>query len=125
MIRFIHHFLRNVLNQECLYHSATFFHWMKCLEILHLDLCRELLFQIMCLYLIFTTHPGVCILIFGLGVVVYYTQTELIYNQHTLHQLIFTIFLTIYFICTIILLIVFIYNVFYLSCNYIWTMSLQ
>ena len=23
MIRFIHHFLRNVLNQECLYHSAT------------------------------------------------------------------------------------------------------
>ena len=23
IIRFIHHFLRNVLNQECLYHSAT------------------------------------------------------------------------------------------------------
>ena len=31
----------------------------KCLEFLHLDLCRELLFQIICLYLIFTTHPVV------------------------------------------------------------------
>ena len=43
------------------------------LRVLHLDLCRELLFQIMCLYLIFTTHPVVCIQIFGLGVIAYYT----------------------------------------------------
>ena len=43
------------------------------LGILHLDLCRELLFQIMCLYLIFTTHPVVCIQIFGLGGITYYT----------------------------------------------------
>ena len=40
---------------------------MKCLEFLHLNLCRELLFQIMCLCLIFTTHPVVCIQIVGLG----------------------------------------------------------
>ena len=46
---------------------------MKCLEFLHLDLCRELLFQIMCLYLIFTTRPVVCIQIFGLGGIAYYT----------------------------------------------------
>ena len=50
----------------------------------------------MCLYLVFTTHPVVCIQIFGLGGIVYYTQTEIIYKQHTLHQLIFTISLTIY-----------------------------
>ena len=29
--------------------------------------------QIMCLYLIFTTHPVVCIQIFGLGGLAYYT----------------------------------------------------
>ena len=45
------------------------------------------MFQIMCLYLIFTTHPVVCILIFGLGEIFFYTKTELIYKQHTLHQL--------------------------------------
>ena len=45
------------------------------------------MFQIMCLYLIFTTHPVVCILIFGLGEIVFYTKTELIYKHHTLHQL--------------------------------------
>ena len=68
---------------------------MKCLKFLHLDLYQGLLFQIMCLYLVFITHPVVCIEIFGLGGIVYYIQTELIYKQHTLHQLTFTISLTI------------------------------
>ena len=69
---------------------------MKCLEFLHLDLCKELLLQEMFLHLIFTAQPVVCIIIFGVDGIVYYTQTELIYNQHTLHPLIFTIFFTIY-----------------------------
>ena len=43
------------------------------LRIFTLDLCRELLFQIICLYLIFTTHPVVCIQIFGLDGIAYYT----------------------------------------------------
>ena len=39
--------------------------------------CRKLLFQIMCLYLIFTTHPVVCIQMFGLGGIAYYTYDTL------------------------------------------------
>ena len=58
---------------------------MKCLEIYNLELCRELLFQIMCVYLIITTHLVVCIQIFELCGIVYYTQTELLSNLHTLH----------------------------------------
>ena len=61
---------------------------MKCLEYLHLDLCRELFFLIMCLYLVFTTHPVVCI-----KQIVYCTQIDLINKQHTLHQLIVLYFL--------------------------------
>ena len=57
----------------------------------------------MCLYLVFTIHPVVCIQIFGLGELVNYNQTELIYKQHTLHQLIFTISLTIYLFVILIL----------------------
>ena len=49
-----------------------------------------------CFHQTFTTHPVVCIQILGLGEIVDYTQTALIYDQHTLHQLTFTLFPTIY-----------------------------
>ena len=45
----------------------------RMLRIFTLDLCQELLFLIMCLYLISTTHPVVCIQIFGLGGMAHYT----------------------------------------------------
>ena len=62
----------------------------------------------------FTTHPVLCIQMFGLGVIVYYTQTELIYKQHTLHSIDFYHISYNLFICdvdiiyTISLLIVFV-----------------
>ena len=71
---------------------------MTCLEFLHLDLCRELLFLIMCLYLVFTTHPVVCLQMFGLGGIAYYTSTVLTYDLYSFiyMNLIFTIVLIIY-----------------------------
>ena len=69
--RFMRLPLRNSASE--MFVNYTFVLLMKCLEFLHLDLCRELLFQIICLYLIFTTHPVVCIQIFGLGGIAYYT----------------------------------------------------
>ena len=89
---------------------------MKRLEFLHLDSCQELLFQVMCLFLIFTTHPVVLILIFRLGGIIYFTQTELIYIQHTLHQLIFTIFLTLYCSAMLILFTLFILLKIFIQC---------
>ena len=117
--------LRHFMKLPCLNSASEMFvdlnirSFDEILRILHLDLCRELSFKKMSLYLIFTTHSVVCIEIFGLGGIVYYTQTELIFNQHTiqLHQLIFTIFLDVDIIYTLILLIVFIQCI--LCCNYI------
>ena len=69
---------------------------MKCLKILNLDLCRELFFPIMCVYLLFTTHPVGCIQILEIRGIVDYTQTGLLSNLPILHHLNFTIFPTIY-----------------------------
>ena len=73
---------------------------MKCLEFLHLDLYRELLFLLMCLhvYLIFTNYPVVCIQIFHLSGIAYYTSTELTYDLYSFiyMNLIFTIVLIMY-----------------------------
>ena len=46
-------------------------HLMGCSESLDLDLCRVLLFQRICSFQIFTTHPVVCISIFRLAGIAY------------------------------------------------------